>query len=559
MYTKSAKPLFNPDSILAHVQSGLSATITASLEQGYHDDRDLGFILEQRDKFSKKFTSTSTDHDALSLNAFLLFEEVQCAVRSINSMPLPNPACRVRLDGFSKILCKARSIIARVLGDFDEDEWFRACRHSSGSSVGVPYRDTSPEAKFRGLTATEGVDRWYSYYLKYDGTLSSYYPQGKVKIVRGSYATTVPKDSNKVRMICVEPTLNMFFQQGLMDVITSRLNSVGVSFDVQQDVNRYEAFRSSITGELATIDWSSASDTVAISVVENLFPRKWFYYLNTFRCSEMEILGAYMPLESFSTMGNATTFPVETLVFWAIAQAVTDTSSSNFGPEVFSPRVHVFGDDCILPVDRAPLFIETLSRLGFKPNQEKTFLSGRFRESCGGDFLAGRDVRPFFLTGPAGLSKNHLAAWLNIIVNRLLNRCIRNWGALRYVYIAEPLFRCLFKLYRDYKLELFLVPTDFPDDSGVKLGADLYRFLRLYRIRDLLSKVTVDSHGTKHFRYLRAAYPSRKKTNGNIRCWMALKGLASRAPHQYSVRKDIRYDVAQTVSVSFVVNCDGRH
>lgn len=59
--------------------------------------------------------------------------------------------------------------------------------------------------------------------------------------------------------------------------------------------------------------------------------------------------------------------------------------------------ISVYGDDIIVPVDEARSLINYLSILGFQTNVDKTYLSGNFRESCGGDFLNGIDVRPFFL------------------------------------------------------------------------------------------------------------------------------------------------------------------
>jgi hypothetical protein len=38
-----------------------------------------------------------------------------------------------------------------------------------------------------------------------------------------------------------------------------------------------------------------------------------------------------------------------------------------------------------------------LSSLGFKVNQSKTFGSGNFRESCGGEYFKGHDVTPTYL------------------------------------------------------------------------------------------------------------------------------------------------------------------
>jgi len=463
------------------------------------------------------------------------------------------------------VLLRAKSIIAQVLGRFDEDEFFQNCRNSSGSTVGVSYTDTSSEAKFKKLTHTKGVDKWFRSYLQYDTQLkSALSPRGLNFIeVLGSNATTVPKDSKKVRMICVEPTLNMFFQQGLMHMISSRLERVGLSFEFQQDINREAAWLSSITGKQATIDWSSASDTLSLSLIEHLLPARWFYYLKTFRSDKINILGGWEDLHMFSTMGNACTFPLETLVFWSLACAVSVRDVKQNFTNLFDitsfPNIKVFGDDCIVDVCDAKPYIDFMIRYGFLPNADKSFLDGPFRESCGGDFLAGQDVRPYFLTGPEDETKTHLHAWLNIIVNRLLNRFIRIFGPLNYIYAAHSVFDCLFSLYRDYKLEIYLVPTYFPDDAGVKFGVDLFRFLKYFRIRDLLSEITIDRHGTRRFNYLAASFSTKVKSDESIRYWLSLKGFSSRKAEFVPIKRRLFYQVAGGVSPCFCLNRDGKH
>jgi hypothetical protein len=98
-------------------------------------------------------------------------------------------------------------------------------------------------------------------------------------------------------------------------------------------------------------------------------------------------------LEKFSAMGNGYTFELETAIFLAICNAVYVTRG--YTPHV-SKNVFVFGDDIIVETELAADVIAALRFFGFKPNEKKTFLSGPFRESCGGDYFEGVDVRPYF-------------------------------------------------------------------------------------------------------------------------------------------------------------------
>jgi hypothetical protein len=94
-------------------------------------------------------------------------------------------------------------------------------------------------------------------------------------------------------------------------------------------------------------------------------------------------------LEKFSSMGNGFTFELETLIFAALAAAVSDLT---LGENLF-----VYGDDIIVPTHASSNVLAVLRTFGFTPNTKKTFTSGSFRESCGGDYFLGYDVRSVFL------------------------------------------------------------------------------------------------------------------------------------------------------------------
>jgi len=74
-------------------------------------------------------------------------------------------------------------------------------------------------------------------------------------------------------------------------------------------------------------------------------------------------------------MGNGFTFPLETLIFWALTRAVCGSTAT----------VSAYGDDIICPSDRAEDVIAVLTEVGFSVNLEKSFWNGPFRESCGSD------------------------------------------------------------------------------------------------------------------------------------------------------------------------------
>jgi len=86
-----------------------------------------------------------------------------------------------------------------------------------------------------------------------------------------------------------------------------RLGLFGVNLR-DQSVNQRYALLGSIDGSLATIDLSSASDTVSYALVMSLLPSGWFDLLDLFRSECVEVPGGVIELEKFSSMGNAYTF-----------------------------------------------------------------------------------------------------------------------------------------------------------------------------------------------------------------------------------------------------------
>jgi hypothetical protein len=95
-------------------------------------------------------------------------------------------------------------------------------------------------------------------------------------------------------------------------------------------------------------------------------------------------------------MGSALTFPFEALVFATcvivgIGRALNRPLTVE---EVQSLRgkVRVYGDDIIVPVEYVQSVVETLEHFGAKVNTNKSYWTGKFRESCGGDYYDGEDV-----------------------------------------------------------------------------------------------------------------------------------------------------------------------
>jgi len=295
------------------------------------------------------------------------------------------------------VLYKARSLISRILGPVPlwDDVKFR---FGPGATTNVKRSDACPSNKMAasvtcsydllcsGLLpkALRQVPHWTSqhsrWYICPDGWLCE-----EVDVaVEAGRLQFVPKSALAKRSVIVEPVLNSFFQLGFGDYMTRRLLRAGIDIR-DQTVNQRLAREGSLTGGLATLDLSSASDTVSKELVRFLLPTDWYQLLSAFRTGVIRYGCHELVLEKFSSMGNGFTFPLETLIFFSLVRATC-------GEGVVS----VYGDDIICPAVDVDRVIRTLRLCGFTVNTAKSFWAGPFRESCGKDYYKGISVRPFY-------------------------------------------------------------------------------------------------------------------------------------------------------------------
>ena len=570
--SNSAKRSFDPN----EVASALHSALIRDFKEAQHvyclnDSVTLYAFNRQVNELRKKFTLPGPHQDELKEMAYDKFKTVNNHMREVNArlkqefreMPV---RCLKSLPDRQKIHLRARQLVHLVLGQLDTEAWFQECKNSSGTSLGVPYRDTSLENKFRyPLSATKHAERIFRGYLQWDEGLAAAIdehngptPDGeKYSIVDSSRATTVDKNDTQRRFIAIEPTCNMYLQQGLMELMYNLLKRFGLDVATLPDIHRQLARYGSIHCQFATIDWSSASDCVSIELLRWLMPTEWFRAMTLVRCYNTEINGEVTPLHMISSMGNATTFPLELLVFWAYAVATqvtleTDTTSVLLTQEDCKKSMcSVFGDDCIVPSSIAEPYMALMVENGFIVNKEKSCYGPmQFRESCGGDYLNGYNIRPHHMRAPSSDRVSALEPWLYIQANALLRKYIQYFGELSYVYDKE-LWRTIFGLFSQYKLRVKLVPSSFPDDSGLKIGGDIQRFRNHYSMR--LSRIDTSKHGTVRFLYCNYRYRETLQWNEQLRYQVKLKKFVMlerrrELPHEYQIRKRGGYVVASAKS-----------
>lgn len=219
-----------------------------------------------------------------------------------------------------------------------------------------------------------------------------------IEIVRGDRFETVPKNAKIDRGISIQPSYLCLYQRGLGRAIRARLRQrSGLDIKSAQESHRLLARIASSRGELATIDLEAASDTISLSLVKALLPQDWYHLLYIFRSPFTTVSGKCVRLEKFAAMGNGYTFELETLIFYALCKATEKYYKAE--PLIVGSNFSVYGDDIIIPVKVYDRVVQTLTIAGFSLNTSKSFATGPFRESCGGDFYDGTDVTPYYLKG----------------------------------------------------------------------------------------------------------------------------------------------------------------
>lgn len=229
-----------------------------------------------------------------------------------------------------------------------------------------------------------------------------------IEWVEGSRLAYVPKDARAHRSIAVEPSVNAFLQRGIGLALRRRLHRRWKIDLSDQEPNQVLARKGSLGGHLATIDLSSASDTVSLRLVERLFPEDWVALLRCCR-SAFTFEGRENKkrfLNKWSSMGNGYTFELETVIFAAAVRAVIPQC------EWYSGQWRVYGDDIVVGTLWFPELCQLLEYLGFSTNQKKTFATSPFRESCGADYWCGVNVRPFYLKKVDWVQVVEFANWL---------------------------------------------------------------------------------------------------------------------------------------------------
>jgi hypothetical protein len=309
-------------------------------------------------------------------------------------------------------LDKISRLITTTLGPYQPNEW--RFKHGPGA---ISER-TGPTNKFCWSNWSDRLENVYPIADYGFHNLSSWAANCEKmeigSIEPSSRLIAVPKTVTKPRLIAAEPSEHQWCQQNLWHYFSERSEKTWISSFVRfrdQTRNQELCVQGSEDGSLATVDLSAASDRVTCSIVGRFFrvnpPLVLALQSSRTRFMKQAInsdVDGEFPLRKFSTMGSACTFPVQSLLFLAVALSAVATKrgirvkTSNI--RKLKGEVAVFGDDIVIPVDSRELLFAALEVLHFKVNSDKSFWTGRFRESCGVDAFRGVNVTPAYWRAP---------------------------------------------------------------------------------------------------------------------------------------------------------------
>lgn len=472
-------------------QSGWNGAV-----QAYPGITTVQFAMQHmRRSILKKFQDgISPDADAAALKLFTEINE-QCG--------------RFNLDTTTNCFTHEAVVVGEardLLYDFFHDtskpghpsrvtwsEIYRKLAVGNGANIGSPGTDLISKVGLSDLSTTnpslfsfyEEATRDYPIWADVESIRKD--AKGR-HVVEGSRLAFVPKTRSISRTICTEPVLNMLFQKGIGLTLERLLQrSFNIDLRYQPDKNRRLAQLGSMNGRFATIDLSSASDSMSLRLCESMLPVSVLSILLAAR-SPLTILpdGSKVELQMVSSMGNAYTFPLQTIFFTAIVLAAYKVlgikpeypKPGKLGADSTLGNFAVFGDDIICVTEAYGLVTRALSICGFKVNQDKSFFNGDFRESCGRDYLSGCNVRGVYIKSLQHMHDQYSA------INRL-NRWSARW-CIPLPSLIHTVRQGTRKLY---------VPMDMQDTAGIKVpfrlreksyglckktGATKYRYLHLY-------------------------------------------------------------------------------
>jgi hypothetical protein len=434
-----------------------------------------------------------------------------------------------RTEVVHRVLQRARKIARKILGPFQESDMYDFIKFGKKSSIGCPLAFAYIDVKLSDVGAFTGsseTSKWFfSEVVKTTPALERIvrrlYPEIDLDnlpnqlCVESLTLKTVPKSWGIERPITPLTLLMLLYSFGIGGLATERLREYGLDIRTLQNRHRKLVKYFSRSRSHATVDLQHASESCIAEICNAVLPRSWYVALKKATTHRLLINEDDEQIETYTAsilpMGNGATFPLETLIFYVIVEAVRQLS----GTQGFCSA---YGDDLIYPSSMHHIICHVFDRIGFKINKQKSYVKMHFRESCGADYFTGTDVRPFYLPGQHQLlSRSKYLSYIYKVYNGL---CCR-WDALE---ISSTLYYLLHEASR-LGLKLHRVPPTYPATAGIHTSSPEIIPLDTWFF-DWVPILLEFKHGSRaiHFTYLLEQAPKRYVTYQDPYYLLALMG-----------------------------------
>jgi len=399
-YIEDYQSVIDPG-LYAYVHGSIRARNLAALSQcssyfdgAKHSIMDWRVLRQVEAFFKKNALFAQKDSCASAAKESFLEAERKCAITNLRLDYCYSQRDKLQPD-LRLQLARMERYIRNVLGDFQSflSVLPRYVKVTAGATASSSRRNSIPQLKLKmKLHATHGAESYLRALYRFFG-----FEPPEIVYTSSNRVELVPKNWKTDRTIACEPEGVLPLQLAFDTYAKRRLRRFGIDLS-DQSRNQCLALTASVTQEWATVDFKSASDTICLAVLAWLLPPDWFAFLCAVRSSHYRGVFGEGRYHKFSSMGNGTTFTLETLIFAAACYAI--------GSKGFS----VYGDDVIVESKLFPEYQKLTSFLGFTINEDKTYTQGSFRESCGVDAFDGVDVTPIYIRGLDGRKaiKSHL-------------------------------------------------------------------------------------------------------------------------------------------------------
>lgn len=257
-----------------------------------------------------------------------------------------------------------------------------------------------------------------------------------------------PKNALKHRIISAEPCWLSWLQQAIKRPLYDYVENHPKMFTwfSNQEASRAMALKGSRDGSYATFDFSSASDSISVELVERIFARTYILepMLITRSTDALMPDGRIVHLHKFAPMGSATCFATMDIIVLAICEHSIRLALGRPGRR---GDYVVYGDDAIIRAEAADTFAQVSRSLGMTVNADKSYwrpdTAHFYRESCGIEAYDGVDITPLRYSRfqePIVAGDPTSEQWVTSVIS-LMNRAFVDYAYYQTRSVVIELFK----------------------------------------------------------------------------------------------------------------------